>query len=65
MGPGGVVWGKKTEYKKSRETVPLSSDKIRTKLQLIFRYSMNFFISVGIYSILATECVWVKGDRGV
>ena len=22
MGPGGVVWGK-TEYKKSRETVPL------------------------------------------
>ena len=23
MGPGGVVWGKKTEYKKSRETVPL------------------------------------------
>ena len=24
MGPGGVVWGKKTEYKKSRETVPLN-----------------------------------------
>jgi len=25
MGPGGVVWGEKTEYKKSRETVPLIS----------------------------------------
>ena len=25
MGPGGVVWGEKTEYKKSRETVPLST----------------------------------------
>ena len=23
MGSGGVVWGEKTEYKKSRETVPL------------------------------------------
>ena len=23
MGPGGVVWEKKNEYKKSRETVPL------------------------------------------
>ena len=23
MGPGGAVWGEKTEYKKSRETVPL------------------------------------------
>ena len=25
MGPGGVVLGEKTEYKKSRETVPLSA----------------------------------------
>ena len=24
MGPGGAVWGKKTYYKKSRETVPLT-----------------------------------------
>ena len=24
MGPGGAVWGEKTDYKKSRETVPLS-----------------------------------------
>ena len=23
MGPRGAVWGEKTEYKKSRETVPL------------------------------------------
>ena len=24
MGPGGAVWGKQTDYKKARETVPLS-----------------------------------------
>ena len=37
MGPGRVVWGKKTEYKKSHETVPLSSSAgptrwVKTKL---------------------------------
>ena len=29
MGPGGAVWGKKTEYKKSRETVPLSASWLK------------------------------------
>ena len=25
MGPGGAVWGKKTDYEKSSETVPLKN----------------------------------------
>ena len=43
MGPGGAVWGKKTENKKSRETVPLT-EIVGTQIskQIIF-YGITYF----------------------
>jgi len=40
MGPGGAVWVKKTDYKKSRETVPLIFDKINKNMirHVLFRW---------------------------
>ena len=37
MGAGGAIWGKKTEYQKSRETVPLRHVQLVSIMKIILK----------------------------
>ena len=49
MGPGGVVWVKKTEYKISRETVPLK--------YYIYIYAEQQYIHTSTCNLLSVDSV--------
>ena len=60
MGPRGVVWGEKTEYKKSRETVPLKGGANVPYIVSNIGLKMSLTEWLSLLSTLVTNVWWQR-----